>query len=351
MSKIRWGILSTAQIAQTQVIPAIQRSSLAEVVAIASSSGKAGSVAAKFNIPLVFETYEELLQNPDIDAVYIPLPNSLHRKWVIEAARHGKHILCEKPAALTAGEMIEMDEHCKEQNVLFMEAFMYQFHPQHSRVKEIISSGEIGEVKLIRSSFSFYLSDRDTDIRMDKNLGGGSIFDIGCYCIHAIRNIAESEPVRLNVQGKLDQESGVDLSAAAYLEFENGIQGLFDCSFESAFRQEYEVVGTKGRIVVPRAFRPDVNDGAGIIAVESDGQERMEQVFGDIYLLEVEHFSRAILDNRAPIYTAEETIANMRLIDACYTSLRNKKEVRFEGSMKKQQRNNVSTENIKSEES
>lgn len=351
MRKIKWGILSTANIAQTQVIPAIQRSAIAEVEAIASSNGKAQGAAAELNIPRAYETYEELLQDPNIEAVYIPLPNNLHRKWVLEAARHGKHVLCEKPAALTAEEMIEMDRYCKEQNVLFMEAFMYQFHPQHSRVKEIISSGEIGEVKLIRSSFSFYLSDRDTDIRMDKNLGGGSIFDIGCYCIHAIRNIAESEPVRLNVQGKLDQESGVDLSAAAYLEFENGIQGLFDCSFESAFRQEYEVVGTKGRIVVPRAFRPDVNDGAGIIAVESDGQERMEQVFGDIYLLEVEHFSRAILDNRAPIYTAEETIANMRLIDACYTSLRNKKEVRFEGSMKKQQRNNVSTENIKSEES
>ncbi|HAQ06782.1 MAG TPA: gfo/Idh/MocA family oxidoreductase, partial [Bacillus bacterium] len=144
MRKIKWGILSTANIALTQVIPAIQRSAKAEVEAIASSNGKAEVAAAKLNIPRAYETYEELLQDPNIDAVYIPLPNSLHRKWVLEAARHGKHVLCEKPAALNAEEMIEMDRYCKEQNVLFMEAFMYQFHPQHERVKEIIASGEIG---------------------------------------------------------------------------------------------------------------------------------------------------------------------------------------------------------------
>ncbi|WNF22735.1 Gfo/Idh/MocA family oxidoreductase [Mesobacillus jeotgali] len=327
MKKIKWGILSTANIAQTQVIPAIQRSALAEVEAIASSSGKGAEVAAKLNIPSIYNTYEELLQDPKIDAVYIPLPNSLHRKWVLEAAKHGKHILCEKPAALTAQEMIEMDRYCKEQNVLFMEAFMYQFHPQHERVKEIIASGEIGEVKLMRSSFSYYMEDRETNIRMDKSLGGGSIYDVGCYCIHSMRYILGAEPVKVQALGRLDPETGVDVSAVAYLEFDRGIQGVFDCSFEASFRQEYEIVGTKGRILVPRAFRPDVNGGVGMVTVESNGQRRTEQVEGDIYLLQVDHLSEAILEKKPLVYPAEETIANMHVIDACYSSLEKKDEV------------------------
>ncbi|CAM3959359.1 Gfo/Idh/MocA family protein [Mesobacillus thioparans] len=327
MRKIKWGILSTANIAQTQVIPAIQRSAIAEVEAIASSNGKAEAAAAELNIPRAYETYEELLQDPNIDAVYIPLPNSLHRKWVLEAARYGKHVLCEKPAALTAEEIIEMDRYCKEQNVLFMEAFMYQFHPQHERVKEIIASGEIGEVKLMRSSFSFYMEDRETNIRMDRSLGGGSIYDVGCYCIHAMRTILEAEPANIHVHGKLDSNTGVNVSAVVYLEFDQGIQGVFDCSFEASFRNEYEVVGTKGRVLVPNAFRPDVSNGVGSIRVESDRQQRTEQVEGDIYLAEVDHFSEAILENKPLIYPAEKTIANMRVIDACYSSFEKNEEV------------------------
>ncbi|MEW8970486.1 MAG: Gfo/Idh/MocA family oxidoreductase [Mesobacillus sp.] len=327
MNKIKWGILSTANIAQTQVIPAIQRSVLAEVEAIASSSGKAAEVAAKLNIPRVYDAYEELLRDPNIDAIYIPLPNSLHRKWVLEAAKHGKHILCEKPAALTEEEMIEMDRYCKEQNVLFMEAFMYQFHPQHERVKEIIASGEIGEVKLMRSSFSYYMEDCETNIRMDKSLGGGSIYDVGCYCINSMRYILGAEPVKVHAHGRLDPETGVDVSAVAYLEFDRNIQGVFDCSFEASFRQEYEVVGTKGRIFVPHAFRPDVFGDIGLITVESNGQQRTEQVEGDIYLLEVDHLSKAILEQKPVVYPAEETIANMRVIDACHSSLEKKEEV------------------------
>lgn len=327
MRKIKWGILSTANIAQTQVIPAIQRSAIAEVEAIASSNGKAEAAAAELNIPRAYETYEELLQDPNIDAVYIPLPNSLHRKWVLEAARHGKHILCEKPAALTAGEVIEMKRYCEEQKVLFMEAFMYQFHPQHKRVKEIIASGEIGEVKLMKSSFSFYLEDRDTNIRMDRSLGGGSIYDVGCYCIHAIRTMLEAEPVNIHVRGKQDPDTGVDVSAVGYMEFDQGIQGVFDCSFEASFRNEYEVVGTKGRVFVPRAFRPDFSDGVGTITVESAGQQRIEQVEGDIYLAEIDHFSEAILEKKPLIYPAEQTIANMRVIDACYSSLEKNEKI------------------------
>ncbi|MFC3885475.1 Gfo/Idh/MocA family protein [Bacillus songklensis] len=323
MEKVRWGILSTANIAQTMVIPAIHRSKNAEVIGIASRSIKAKEVASQLNIPKSYDTYEALLQDPDIDAVYIPLPNHLHKKWVIEAANHGKHVLCEKPAALNAEETIEMIKVCREKNVKFMEAFMYQFHPQHKRVREIIASGEIGEVKLMRSSFSFYLDQREENIRMNKEMGGGSIYDIGCYCIHAIRNVLGSEPSKIEVYGEIDPLYGVDMSAIAYLKLKNGVNAIFDCSFDMVLRQQYEIVGTEGQIFVPRSFRPDLNGGEGVIIVQRETEERTEKIPGDIYVLEVEHFSEIILEDGQPFYSAENVIQNMRVIDACYQSIKN----------------------------
>lgn len=167
MKALQWGVLSTAKIGQTQMIPAIQRSKNGEVAAIASSSERAAEIAESLSIKKIYDSYEDLLADPDIDAIYIPLPNHLHKKWVIEAAKHRKHILCEKPAALTADDTEEMVNVCHNQGVTFMEAFMYQFHSQHERVRKIIASGEIGEVKLIKGSFSFLLEDRSGNIRAD----------------------------------------------------------------------------------------------------------------------------------------------------------------------------------------
>src|SRR5690625_2330163 len=185
MKKIKWGIISTARIGITQLIPAIKRSTNAEVVAIATQSdiNKATLIAEQFQIEKVYNSYEKLLNDPNIDAVYIPLPNHLHKEWAIKAAQKGKHILCEKPAALTTEEVYEIKKACEENNVLFMEAFMYYFHPQHNRVKEIIDTGEIGEVTFMQAGFSFYLAEerRAHNIRMSGEKGGGSIYDIGCY--------------------------------------------------------------------------------------------------------------------------------------------------------------------------
>lgn len=321
MQKIRWGILSTAHIGLTQVIPAIQRSEFAEVVAIASESGKETKAAEEHGIPKTYNSYQRLLDDPEIDAVYIPLPNHLHKKWAIAAAKAGKHVLCEKPAAITFSDAIEMVEACRENNVQFMEGFMYQFHPQHSFVKELIASGEIGTVKLVRSSFSFFLNDRENNIRMKKEMGGGSLFDVGCYCIHAIRNIVGSEPVSVDVKAHLDSESGVDLSAFGYLDFSNGVQATFDCSFDMTFRQGYEVIGTTGKITVPRAFRPDVNGSEGLIIIENEKGLRMEKILGDIYLSQVDHFCQSIKDNKEPFYSGDMTIQNMRVLSACYDSI------------------------------
>ncbi len=330
MKKVRWGVLGTADIAQTQVIPAMLRSENVEIIAIASGTGKARDVAAAFSIPYYYDSYQELLENQSIDAVYIPLPNHLHKQWTIEAAKHGKHVLCEKPASLTAEDVQEMADFCREKGVKFMEGFMYQFHPQHQRVREILASGEIGEIKFMTGCFSFFLEDKSTNIRMKKEMGGGSLYDVGSYCVHAIRNLLNTEPVEVEAHAVLDPESGVDITTIAYMKLKNGIHATFNCSMDMTSRQEYEIVGTKGRILVPRAYRPDLFGGKGLILVQTENFDRKEKITADLYRLEVEHFSQAILDNFKPAYTPENTINNMRAIEACYQSIETKQLVNLE---------------------
>ena len=323
MKRVRWGVISTADIAQTQVIPAILRSEHAELAAVASRSSKAKEVANAFSIPYAYDSYEKLLINPEIEAVYIPLPNHLHKKWVIEAARAGKHVLVEKPAALTAGEVEEMAAICREKNVKFMEAFMYQFHPQHKRVQEIMASGEIGEIKFMRTSFSYLLENRKANIRMNKEMGGGSIYDIGCYCIHAIRNLLGSEPVTIKAFAEIDPDTQIDVSAVVHMKMENGITCVFDSSFEMSFRNDYEIVGTEGRIIVPNAYRPDVVGPDAVIHIG----ERSERIAGDSYKLQIDHFSKAIREDFEPSYSIKNTLQNMRIIDSCYQSIKSKRTV------------------------
>ncbi|MGI2328340.1 Gfo/Idh/MocA family protein [Planococcus sp. YIM B11945] len=321
MKTTKWGIVSTAGIARAEMIPAILRAENAELAAIASRGMKVYETALEFDIEQAYESYEELLDDPDIDVVYLPLPNHLHKEWVFKAARKGKHVLCEKPVSLTAEEAVEMVRICQENNVKFMEAFMYQFHPQHQRVREIIASGEIGDVMLFKSSHSFFFSDREGNIRMAKEMGGGSIYDVGCYSIHALRTIMQSEPVEVYAYAELDPETQVDLSAYSFLKLENGTKAILDCSFDMVDRNEYEVIGTKGSIKVPFAFRPDNNGGIGLIMVQTDHFKREEKIYGDIYRMEVEHFSKAVLEDREPVYSGASSIQNMRVIDACYESI------------------------------
>lgn len=331
MKKIRWGVLSTANIGLTQVIPAIGRADNAELTAIASRSERVHEIAEEHGISKAYESYEDLLSDPEIDAVYIPLPNHLHKEWTIKAAEAGKHILCEKPAALTAAEAAEMVEFCRSHSVKFGEAFMYQLHPQHARVKEIMDSGEIGDIRLIKSSHSFYLDDREGNIRMDKRMGGGSLYDLGCYSISAIRYLTESEPVEVQAFAELDKKDGIDMTAYGWMHLENGIRALFDCSFDMVPRNEYEVVGTKGSIKVPHAFRPDIVGGVGSVIVRSGEETRKEEITGDIYRMEVEDLSKAILEDRDPWISGESTIQNMQVLDACYRSIAEGRSVQLNG--------------------
>ncbi|WP_347862352.1 Gfo/Idh/MocA family oxidoreductase [Salimicrobium sp. PL1-032A] len=332
MEKIRWGIMGAANIAKKQLIPAITRARNAEVTAIATGSDpeKAAQLADQFEIEKAYDSYEQLLEDEDIDAVYIPLPNHLHKEWTIKAAEKGKHILCEKPLGLSVKEVEEMEAAALNHGVLLMEAFMYYFHPQHDRVKEIIASGEIGQVKYMRASHSFLLPEekRKTNIRADKEKGGGSIYDVGCYGVHAIRNVLEDEPDKVVVHSTVDEHYGIESTSVGYFTFTDGKRAVMESSFDMTNKNEYEIIGTKGKILVPRAFRPDVEGGQGLVQVTVGDIFRTESISGDQYRFEVEHLSEAIFnEDDNVVHTLGNTMDNMRVLEACYRSIAQGEEV------------------------
>lgn len=322
--KLRWGILSTAKIGMRSVIPAMQASHNGVVTAIASrDANKAREVAAQFNIPKSFGTYAALVASSEIDAVYISLPNSMHHEWTIRAAEHGKHILCEKPMALNAFETQEMIEGAHTHKVLLMEAFMYRFHPQFARVQELIAQGTIGEVRIIRSAFCFFLN-RPGDIRRNKDLGGGALMDIGCYCVNMARWVAGTEPTE--VQGKaIFGKTGVDETITGILRFPKDLLAVFDASFQADYRESLQIQGTEGRIDVMRPIKPMNNPAEIIVTRGEKGDEAHKPIIHTVpaashYQLMVEHFADAVLNGTPLLYPPEDARANMRVIDGLYVS-------------------------------
>lgn len=333
--KVRWGIISTARIATNALIPAIQASEKAEVVAIASrEQSKAERIANALGIETAYGSYDELFDDPEVQAVYNPLPNGLHREWTVKAAEKGKHVLCEKPLALNVSECQQMIDACREHNVLLMEAFMYRFHPRHARVKEIIASGRIGEVQLVRAGFSFYLDESESEnIRWGK-LGGGALMDVGCYCVNVSRFIFDDEPVAVQAAAHISEKFDVDKTLTGILEFPEDRFAAIDCSFNTGFRQFYEVVSTQGKIEVPDPFLPGdgsvpvfITIGESPRDVDSD-QEIIPGV--NQYTLEVDHFSDCITTGEPPLIPGEEGLKNMRVIEALDRSAREGRRVTLE---------------------
>lgn len=324
--KIRWGILSTARIGRGAVIPAIRNSSNGELIAVASRDlDRAKAFAAENGIPKALGSYEALLADDEVDAVYIPLPNHLHYEWTIKAAEAGKHVLCEKPLALNAAQAAEMEDAARRYGVRLMEAFMYRFHSQHHQALDLIRSGAIGEPGLIRAGFTFVLN-RVGDIRLQPEMGGGALMDVGCYCVSASRLLAGAEPVEVQAFQRLG-ETGVDIQLIGQMRFAGGLLAQFDCGFNLDFRNFYQVIGTDGYVEVLGSFLP----GTGGTAVYQRKGRRAEQpetvehmVAGvDQYQLMVEHFDDSILNNTPLRYPASDAVANMRVIDALYRSARN----------------------------
>ena len=320
--KLSWGIISTANIGKWAVVPAIKASNNGEIVAVASrDQSKSEKFAAEFGIPRSYEGYDAILDDNEIDAVYIPLPNSLHREWTIKAAEKGKHILCEKPLGLTTGECKDMQAAASANGVKLMEAFMYRFHPQTEEVIKIVQNGQLGELRMIHSAFTFRLTNPD-NIRLKPELGGGSLMDVGCYCVNICRTLAGMEPVEVQAFARWST-SGVDEQIAGVMRFENGVMAQFDSALTLERREVYEVAGTDGYINVQAAFLPG-KDNTTIWEHRGRGKV-IEHTFKgvDEYQLMVEHFAESVLNDLPLRYTADEAAMNMRVIDALYQSAKN----------------------------
>ncbi|MBG9791709.1 oxidoreductase [Paenibacillus dendritiformis] len=323
--KLRWGILGCASIAIRAVIPGIRASETGEVAAIASRElVKAEETARKLNIPQAYGSYEELLADPDIDAVYIPLPNHLHMEWTIRAAEAGKHVLCEKPIALTAGEAKRMAAACREAKVLLAEAFMYRHHPRYARIRDIIEAGEIGEVRGIHGAFTFNNAGDAGNVRYKKEWGGGSIYDVGCYPISAARYVLGTEPVAATVQAFFSPEHGdVDMMASGLLEFPNAVGLTFDCGMWAASRNTLEILGSDGRIELPSAF---VGNAAFTVhGVNGTREETPPEL--NTYALQADNLARAVWGMEKLLFEPEDAVLNMKAIDACLASARERRRV------------------------
>jgi xylose dehydrogenase (NAD/NADP) len=330
MERLRWGMLGAAAIGDRDVIPALLASETAELLGIASRNiDKAKRKSEQYGIPRAYGSYEELLSDPDIEAVYIPLPNHLHKPWTIAAARAGKHVLCEKPFALNASEAQEMADACREAGVHLAEAFMYRFHPRIARVKEILASGEIGALRGVHGVFTYNAADAKGDIRHVVEWGGGGLYDVGCYPLSAARWVVGAEPEAVTVQAQFSPEhGGVDMMASGLVEFPGGVSLTFDCGMWSSFRDSLEILGSEGRIVLKPSYLPSAeNDDITIFA---GGSERKEGPYGvNAYICQADQFARTVRGIEPPAFPSEDAVAGMRLLEACMKSARSRQRVQL----------------------
>lgn len=324
-SVLRWGILSTADIATRKVIPGIRKAARCEIVAIASRDAeRVRLVADRMGIPRAHGTYQALLADPDVDAVYIPLPNHMHAEWTIAAAQARKHVLCEKPLAMTAADAERMIDAARAAGVHLMEAFMYRHHPSWVAVRGMVASGRIGRLTAIQTWFS-YFNDDTANIRNIHEFGGGALFDIGCYAVNLSRMLFDGEPSRVVAALRRDPQLDVDVLVSAILEFDGGIS-TFAASTRTETDQRVDVYGTTGRISVGIPFNipPDrptriflTAGGDPPVAPKTDV---LEFATADPYTVEFERFAAAVLEGLPTPVPPEDAVANLRVIESIFAA-------------------------------
>ncbi len=316
-STLRWGILGCARITRRGLAPGIKASKFGTLQALGSRNEETAKAwATEFGAPAAYGSYQAVLDDPNVDAVYIPLPNELHQPHVFAAADAHKHILCEKPLANNADEAAAMVAHCRDRGVLLMEAFMWRHQPRTTAIREQVSNGVIGTLRLVRSSFSFPIDANDW--RLDRTRGGGALWDVGCYGVSTCRLFAGSDPISIRAMQRLGP-TGVDLTLTAQLAFTDSVIGLIDCSFEAPFRCEYELVGTTGSIRVPDAYLPPPNPFAYRSESGSDADNTAPATLTfdgtDQYAEMVDAFARSVATGRL-VEPAEDGLTQMRILDA-----------------------------------
>lgn len=318
MSSLNWGLLGTARITR-KIIPAMRQAERNQVLAVASRDAqRAEAFAAEWSIPRSYAGYEALLDDPEVQAVYIPLPNSLHAEWTVRCAEAGKHILCEKPIALSLEELERMQRACAAAGVQLMEAIMVRYHPQSDQVQRLVAAGELGRLVQINFSFSISIVDED-NIRLDPALGGGCLWDLGCYAVNFARFVLSEEPEQamgyqvLGLQGADEQFNGL-------LRFPSGAMLQFDCSFRAPRRVRAEVVGQAASLVLTHPVRP--HEG-GELRLRREGEERRWSASSaDPWQRQIEHFSQRVLDGAPAKVPFEDSLGNTRAIGALYESAR-----------------------------
>ncbi len=313
MRKVRWGILGTARIASKAFLPGLQNASNGEMVGIAGrSKDKVRQFAQQFPALTPYSSYDELLCDHQIEAVYIPLPNSMHLEWTLKALEHGKAVLCEKPLALHSEEIKLIQKASREHNKPVMEAFAYRHNPLIHEIKKAIDSKEIGDLRQMVSVFTFPLINRPDDIRFSPELGGGATYDVGCYPIHLMRTLTSQEPLNVHSRGVI--KSGVDLSASVMLDFPQSVSGFFHCGFDQPFRMVCEVSGTEGILSTEVPFNQQGRLNYRIRKNNEGWEERWVESLSN-YQLEAEQFGRVLLDMEAQLISLEDSYHNARVID------------------------------------
>jgi predicted dehydrogenase len=322
MTKVHWGVLSTADIGMSKVTPAIQAASNSEVVAIASRDGERAAIAAdQLGIPDAYGNYDYLLAAENVDAVYIPLPNDMHAEWVAKAALAGKHVLCEKPLAMSEAEAAEMVAVCDAADVKLQEAFMYRHHPTWLEAVRLVRNGAIGDLVAVQSWFS-YFNDDPTNIRNRVENGGGAVMDIGCYNVNLSRLLFDAEPVAIESVVRRDPVMGIDTLTSAILEFPGGGQSSLTCSTRSEDYQRVHIFGTTGRIEIEIPFNIPTDLETRIYVTRDDGSspdattETVVFPAKNQYTIQAELFADAILNDSDVAVNSIDAVANMRVIDS-----------------------------------
>ena len=315
MTKVSWGVLSTAKIGTEKVIPAMQKGAFSEISAIASRDlSKAKQIAKNLGIPKTYGSYEELLADKEISAIYIPLPNHLHLEWTIKSLKAGKHVLCEKPIGMNYDEALYLQNEIKKfPKLKVMEAFMYKHHPQMQKVKELIDNDKIGDLRTIHSMFSYY-NDNPNDIRNMADIGGGGLLDIGCYCISISRFLFGEEPKQVCATIEYDPKFKTDRLVSAILKFERGT-ALFTCSTQLEYHQFAKVLGTKGKIEIENPFTPPFDKNEKVIIKLGDNIEEIIFDPYNHYTIQGDTFSQAILNDTEVFTPFNDAVANMKAID------------------------------------
>ena len=319
---VRYGLISTAQIGLNAHLPASLESKNSEIVTISSrDAARAEAVAKDHGIARWYGSYDEQLADPDIDAVINPLPNGMHCEWTIKAAEAGKHILCEKPLAVTAEECQRMIDAANANDVVLVEAFTHRWNPQMVKARQLVADGEIGEIQTIDAALCFNIAEPKGNVRFSQELVGGSMWDAGCYAVYATRFVMSAEPVRVRGASHDSGNWGIDTTFSGILEFGNGAIGHVTSNMEQPFRCEISIDGSEGRIEVPQMFE----EGAPIIIKKGNGRDRQEPEMiatpaPNRFTVQFDEFSECVLTGKKPEYPAEDGLRNTAVIEALYRS-------------------------------